>query len=60
MKESKLFGIGTYKRKTNHKAGSIHKAHPNHLKQSFISQTPNESWVSLHNGTKSAMVINIA
>ena len=43
MKESKLFGIGTYKRKTNHKAGSIHKAHPNHLKQCFLVHKPNES-----------------
>lgn len=29
-----------------YKAGSIHKAHPNYLKQCFITKTPNESWVS--------------
>ena len=46
MKEAKLCGIGNYRRKPKYKAGSIHKAHPNHLKQCFISQTPNESWVS--------------
>jgi hypothetical protein len=46
MKEAKLFGIGTYKRKPTYKAGSIHKAHPNHLKQCFITKKPNESWVS--------------
>lgn len=46
MKEAKLFGIGTYKRKPTYKAGSIHKAHPNHLKQCFITEKPNESWVS--------------
>ena len=46
MKESKLFGIGTYKRKTNHKAGSIHKAHPNHLKQCFLTHKPNDGEVT--------------
>ena len=46
MKESKLCGIGNYRRKPKYKAGSIHKAHPNHLKQCFITKTPNESWVS--------------
>lgn len=46
MKEAKLYGVGHYKRKPKHKAGSIHKAHPNYLKQCFITKTPNESWVS--------------
>ncbi|RXI35442.1 IS3 family transposase [Malaciobacter mytili] len=46
MKESKLCGIGNYRKKPKYKAGSIHKAHPNHLKQCFITKTPNESWVS--------------
>lgn len=46
MKEAKLCGIGNYRRKPKYKAGSIHKAHPNHLKQCFITKTPNESWVS--------------
>lgn len=46
MKVAKLCGIGNYKRKPKYKAGSIHKAHQNHLKQCFITKTPNESWVS--------------
>lgn len=46
MKEAKLCGVGNYKRKPKHKAGSIHKAHPNHLKQCFLTHKPNESWVS--------------
>lgn len=46
MKEAKICGIGNYKRKPNYKAGSINKAYPNHLKQCFITKTPNESWVS--------------
>lgn len=47
MKEAKLFGIGTYKRKPKYNVGSIHKAHPNHLKQCFLTNKPNESWVDL-------------
>lgn len=43
MKIAKLCGIGNYKRKPKYKAGSIHKAHQNHLKQCFITKTPNES-----------------
>jgi putative transposase len=46
MREAKLFGLGIYKRKPKHKAGALHKAHPNHLKQCFIAKSPNESWVS--------------
>ncbi|MGJ0343000.1 IS3 family transposase [Aliarcobacter cryaerophilus] len=46
MKEAKLCGVGNYKKKPKHKAGSIHKAHPNHLKQCFLTHKPNESWVS--------------
>ncbi len=46
MKEAKLCGIGNYRRRPKYKAGSIHKAHPKLLKQCFISNTPNESWVS--------------
>jgi putative transposase len=46
MKEAKICGIGNYRRKPKYKAGSIHNAHPNHLKQCFIANTPNESWVS--------------
>ncbi len=46
MSMARLYGVGTYKRKPHHKAGAIHKAHPNHLQQCFISSAPNESWVS--------------
>lgn len=46
MSMTKLYGVGTYKRKPHHKAGAIHKAHPNHLQQCFITNSPNESWVS--------------
>ncbi len=46
MSKAKLYGVGSYKRKPKHKAGALHKAHPNHLKQCFISNAPNESWVS--------------
>ena len=46
MRESKLFGIGNYKRKPKYKVGSLHKASPNHLNQCFIVNTPNEYWVS--------------
>ena len=46
MSESRLFGVGTYKRKPNYKPGSRHKAHPHHLQQCFIAEHPNESWVS--------------
>jgi len=46
MSAAKLYGAGTYKRKPYSKAGAVHKAHPNHLKQCFISSKPNETWVS--------------
>ena len=46
MSNAKLYGVGTYKRKPKHKAGALHKAHPNHLKQCFIVNKPNDSWVS--------------
>ena len=46
MSEARLYGVGTYKRKPKHKAGALHKAHPNHLQQCFIASSPNESWVS--------------
>jgi len=46
MSITRLYGVGTYKRKPQHKAGAIHKAHPNHLQQCFIASSPNESWVS--------------
>ena len=46
MSKAKLYGVGSYKRKPKHKAGALHKAHPNHLKQCFITTAPNESWVS--------------
>jgi len=46
MSMARLYGVGTYKRKPRHKAGAIHKAHPNHLQQCFIASSPNESWVS--------------
>ncbi len=46
MKSANLFGLGTYKRKPKYKAGAINKTHPNHLKQCFLVNKPNESWVS--------------
>ena len=46
MSIARLYGVGTYRRKPHHKAGAIHKAHPNHLQQCFIASSPNESWVS--------------
>jgi len=46
MSEAKLYGVGTYKRKPYSKAGPLHKAHPNHLHQCFISNKPNDTWVS--------------
>ena len=46
MQEAKLYGVGTYKRRPRHKAGAVHKAHPNHLNQCFIAEVPNETWVS--------------
>jgi len=41
-----LYGAGTLKKKPRHKAGSIHKAHPNHLKQCFNVEKPNEAGVT--------------
>ncbi len=46
MSVSNLYGVGSYKRKPKHEAGAIHKAHPNHLQQCFVTNAPNESWVS--------------
>jgi putative transposase len=46
MKLIGLYGAGTLKKKPRHKAGSLHKAHPNHLKQCFNVQRPNEAWVT--------------
>jgi len=41
-----IYGAGTLKRRPRHKAGSPHRAHPNHLKQCFHARRPNESWVT--------------
>ena len=46
MKEAGLFGVGAYKSKPRHKAGSVHKAQPNHLQRCFNAHSPNEKWVS--------------
>ena len=46
MREAKLYGVGTYKQRPRSKVGAVNKAHPNHLKQCFITNNPNESWVS--------------
>jgi putative transposase len=46
MSTAKLYGVGTYKRKPKSQAGSLHKAHPNHLHQCFITTSPNDTWVS--------------
>ena len=46
MIQSKLYGVGTYKRKSRHKVATKHKAYINHLQQYFIANKPNESWVS--------------
>jgi putative transposase len=46
MSEAKLYGVGTYKRKPYSKAGALNKAHPNHVKQCFIVNKPNDTWVS--------------
>jgi len=46
MSIAKLYGVGTYKRKPYSKAGPAHKAYPNHLQQCFISESPNDTWVS--------------
>ena len=46
MKLAGLYGVGTLKKKPHHKAGNIHKAHPNHLKQCFDVKKPNEAWVT--------------
>ncbi len=42
----KLYGAGMVKRKPKYKAGALHKAHPNYLKQCFITDKPNQSWVT--------------
>ncbi len=46
MSEAKLYGVGTYRRRPQSKAGPVHKAHPNHLHQCFIASKPNDTWVS--------------
>jgi len=46
MSEAKLYGVGTYRHKPRSKVGAAHKAHPNHLHQCFISNKPNDTWVS--------------
>jgi len=46
MSEAKLYGAGTYRKKPKAKAGPAHKAYPNHLHQCFISEKPNNIWVS--------------
>lgn len=46
MNEAKLSGFVTNKRRPRHKAGSAHKAHPNHLGQCFSVKIPNEVWVT--------------
>jgi putative transposase len=46
MRLHKLYGAGTLNKKPHHKAGRPHYAHPNHLKQCFITQKPNEAWVT--------------
>ncbi len=46
MSEAKLYGVGTYRRKPYSKSGAVHKAHPNYLKQCFIADKPNDTWVS--------------
>lgn len=46
MSEAKLYGVGTYKRNPKSKVGPAHKSHPNHLSQCFISNEPNDTWVS--------------
>jgi len=46
MSEAKLYGVGTYKRKPYSKPGPAHKAYTNHLHQCFISDKPNNTWVS--------------
>ena len=46
MSVAKLYGTGTYKRKPYSKAGALHKAHPNYVKQCFIVEKPNDTWVS--------------
>jgi len=43
MKLMGLYGAGTLKKKPRHKAGSLHKAHPNHLKQCFKVWEPNKA-----------------
>ena len=46
MSVANLYGVGSYKRKPKHKSGAKHKAYNNHLQQCFITNKPNESWVS--------------
>jgi putative transposase len=46
MNISSISGFVTNKRKPRHKAGSAHRAHPNHLAQCFRVKTPNEVWVT--------------
>jgi len=46
MSEAKLFGVEIYKRKQRYKVGALHKSYKNHLKQCFITEKPNDSWVN--------------
>jgi putative transposase len=46
MKLMGLYRVGTLKKKPRHKAGSLHKAHQNHLKQCFKVWEPNKAWVT--------------
>jgi len=46
LSEAKLYGVGTYKRRPYSKAGPAHKAYPNYLHQCFLSDKPNDTWVS--------------
>jgi putative transposase len=46
MSKAHIYGLGMYKRKPKSMAGPLHKAHPNLLKQYFVTSNPNEAWVS--------------
>jgi putative transposase len=46
MQSINISGLTKSKRKPRHKVGSLHKAHPNHLKQCFSVKSPNSTWVT--------------
>ncbi len=46
MQSINISGLAKSKRKPRHKVGSLHKAHPNHLKQCFSTKSPNNTWVT--------------